>query len=400
MKRPLQNDRPAMYRHETIVLSEDRVKLRAVLLVLLGIIAAASFAYGVNALFTAEPGIREITALTGEMNSGDDFTFYYSLGSGEVSATDEERAVRSLYTQAATDAFRVFSADMEFEDCGNLWYLNQHINEPVAVEPALYNALALLENSGGRYHYLAPVYELYFSLFQSESDQEAFHFDPYRNEDLRRFYQEAADFANDPGAVDVELLGDDTVCLRVSEEYLAFAEKNGVTRFVELFWMENAFAADYMAAALMEGGYTRGVLISEDGFIRSLGDAQGVEYALTFTHREENVVSNLASLRFSGMISMVYLRDYPVDNGGSSNYYVYKDGTIRCPYVDPRDGLDRSAIPELAVYSESLSCAELTVLAAPLYIAESFDSELLESLTEAGVLAYYQADGKLCVTGG
>ena len=40
------------------------------------------------------------------------------------------------------------------------------------------------------------------------------------------------------------------------------------------------------------------------------------------------------------------------------------------------------------------------VLAAPLYIAESFDSELLESLTEAGVLAYYQADGKLCVTGG
>lgn len=219
-----------MYRHETIVLSEDRVKLRAVLLVLLGIIAAASFAYGVNALFTAEPGIREITALTGEMNSGDAFTFYYELGAGEVSATDEERAIRSLYTQAATDAFRIFSADVAFEGCGNLWYLNQHINEPVAVEPALYNALALLENSGGRYHYLAPVYELYFSLFQSESDQEAFHFDPYRNEDLRRFYQEAADFANDPGAVDVELLGDDTVCLRVSEEYLAFAEKNGVTR--------------------------------------------------------------------------------------------------------------------------------------------------------------------------
>src|SRR5699024_1943365 len=148
MKRPLQNDRPAMYRHETIVLSEDRVKLRAVLLVLLGIIAAASFAYGVNALFTAEPGIREITALTGEMNSGDAFTFYYELGAGEVSATDEERAIRSLYTQAATDAFRIFSADVAFEGCGNLWYLNQHINEPVAVEPALYNALALLENSG------------------------------------------------------------------------------------------------------------------------------------------------------------------------------------------------------------------------------------------------------------
>ena len=175
MRRPLNNDRPTVDRVETIALPEDRVKLRAVLLVLLVLIAVVSFAYGINTLFTAEPGIREITALTGEMNSGDDFTFYYSLGSGEVSATDEERAVRSLYTQAATDAFQIFSADMEFEGCGNLWYLNQSINEPVTVEPALYNALLCWRTAGGRYHYLAPVYELYFSLFQSESDQEAFH---------------------------------------------------------------------------------------------------------------------------------------------------------------------------------------------------------------------------------
>ena len=82
MRRSLNNDRPTVDRVETIALPEDRVKLRAVLLVLLVLIAVVSFAYGINALFTAEPGIREITALTGEMNSGDDFTFYYSLGSG------------------------------------------------------------------------------------------------------------------------------------------------------------------------------------------------------------------------------------------------------------------------------------------------------------------------------
>ena len=166
MRRSLNNDRPTVDRVETIALPEDRVKLRAVLLVLLVLIAVISFAYGINALFTAEPGIREITALTGEMNSGDDFTFYYSLGSGEVSATDEERAVRSLYTQAATDAFQIFSADMEFEGCGNLWYLNQSINEPVAVEPALYNALALLENSGADIT-TWPLYMSFTSPFSS-----------------------------------------------------------------------------------------------------------------------------------------------------------------------------------------------------------------------------------------
>ena len=76
MRRPLSQDRPTLYRHETIELSEKRIKLRVVLLIL-AVAAAVSFAYGINALFSTEPGVREITALTGEMNSGDDFTFYF-----------------------------------------------------------------------------------------------------------------------------------------------------------------------------------------------------------------------------------------------------------------------------------------------------------------------------------
>lgn len=398
MGRSRGNDRPTVDRVEKIALSEDRVKLRAAAVILLVIVAAAAFAYGVNGLLGVEAGLQEIEAVTGEMNSGGDFTFYYDLGAGETSAADERRAVRALYTQAVTDAFQIFSADLAFEGRKNLWYLNRHVNETVTVDPALYEALALLEESGLRYHYLAPMYELYFSLFQCGEDQEAAEFDPWQNEDLRQFYRETAAFVNDPGAVKVELLGDNTVCLRVSREYLDFAEANRIGRFVDLFWMENAFIADYIADTLVENGFTRGALFSDDGFARCLGG--DAEYTVTFTHREGNVVSNAGTLTLSGAVSMVYLRDHPVDNGGGSNYYVYEDGTIRSPYVDTADGLDRPAAPGLAVRSHRLSCAEAALLAAPLYIAEALDTAALEDLAGEGIEFYYCQGGAPRSAGG
>ena len=125
MARSRGNDRPTVDRVEKIALSEDRVKLRAAAVILLVIAAAAAFAYGVNGLLGVEAGLQEIEAVTGEMNSGGDFTFYYDLGAGETTAADERRAVRDLYTQAVTDAFQIFSADLAFEDRRNLWYLNR-----------------------------------------------------------------------------------------------------------------------------------------------------------------------------------------------------------------------------------------------------------------------------------
>ena len=74
------------------------------LLIALLVIAAVSFGIGINALVGTEAGLQEISALSGEMNCSEDFTFYYNLGYGELNATDERRAVRSAYSQACTDA--------------------------------------------------------------------------------------------------------------------------------------------------------------------------------------------------------------------------------------------------------------------------------------------------------
>lgn len=155
----------------------------------------------------------------------------------------------------------------------------------------------------------------------------------------------------------MELLGDGKVRLRVSDEYLEFARENGISCFVDLGWLENAFIADYLAGTLEAAGFTRGALISEDGFMRCLDTETGSEYAFDFTHRE--------------------------------------DGTLRSPFLDVSDGLDSCAAPELCGWSEDAGCAAIALELAPIFIADALNVEAVEALENEGITVYYAEDGAL-----
>ena len=392
------NDRPVIDKTIHIPLPENKLKLRTALVIALIVLAVASFAFGINSLVGTDAGMAEITVLSGEMNAGDDFTFYYNLGFGGADATDERREVRSLYSQAATDALEIFSSDVEAEGGGNLYYLNSRPNEDVAVDGALYSALEQLEGSGTRYHYLAPLYEQYYAMFNSASDAEAAEYDPRLNDAQAEFFSQIAAFASDSGEIALELLGDNKVCLHVSEEYMRFAEANGVTTFIDLTWMKNAFIADYIAQELIDAGYTHGALISDDGFMRCLDDETGAEYSFTFSHRDGTTITNLSTLQFSGTVSIAYLHDYPLESGNSGGYYLYSDGTLRSAFLDTADGLDRSCVPELAAYSFEDGCAGLALKLAPVFISSDLDMNELAELEKDGITVYYTQDGVLCST--
>lgn len=392
------NDRPVIDKTIHIPLPENKLKLRTALVIALIVLAVASFAFGINSLVGTDAGMAEITVLSGEMNAGDDFTFYYNLGFGGADATDERREVRSLYSQAATDALEIFSSDVEAEGGGNLYYLNSRPNEDVAVDGALYSALEQLEGSGTRYHYLAPLYEQYYAMFNSASDAEAAEYDPRLNDAQAEFFSQIAAFASDSGEIALELLGDNKVRLHVSEEYMRFAEANGVTTFIDLTWMKNAFIADYIAQELIDAGYTHGALISDDGFMRCFDDETGAEYSFTFSHRDGTTITNLSTLQFSGTVSIAYLHDYPLESGNSGGYYLYSDGTLRSAFLDTADGLDRSCVPELAAYSFEDGCAGLALRLAPVFISSDLDMNELAELEKDGITVYYTQDGVLCST--
>lgn len=392
------NDRPPVRKIINIELPEGRLGLRIALVIVLIVLAVASFALGINSLVSTDAGLTEITALSGEMNAGSSFTFYYYLGYGGADATDEKRELRNVYTEAATDALELFCADIETEETGGLYRLSRSPNEILNVDEALYSALEQLEASDSRYHYLAPLYEQYYALCSSMGDEEAAQYDPRLDAAQGEFFAEAAAFAADETAVDIELLGDGKVRLRVSDEYLAFAQENGIVSFLDLGWMENAFIADYLAETLEAAGYTRGALISDDGFMRCLDEETGSEYSFNFTHREGGEVTVLSTLRFSGRVSIACLRDYPAEGSDGEGYYLYENGTLRSPFLDTSDGLDRSSKPELCGYSFDEGCAALALKLAPIFIADTLNTEALVTLENEGITVYYAKDGALCST--
>ena len=381
---------------ERIQLNEDKLRMRFILAVVFLAVGLGALFFALTRLLTPDAGWQEIQTSGGGYSVGSDFTFFYDLGADGGSLTGEKKKLTVLYTQAAAEAYQIFQAHERYEGVGNLASLSDSPNEPVRVEPGLYKALEQIVTSGRRELYLAPVYEMYYSLFHCQDYSETADYDPYQNEDLAAWCREAAAFAGDPAAISVELLGDDRVCLRVSEEYLAFLREYQITDFLDLFWMKNAFAADYLADALTAGGFTHGRLTSREGFVRSLDP--GDEFVVSLYHRmADGRAECVGGMSCAGPVSLVCLYAYPV-SGSEDWYYAMPDGTVRSPFVDVADGLCRTAVPELTAYSRVSGCAGTLLSALGPFIADVLDTDALSALADNGVETVRCEDGAILYT--
>lgn len=380
MGREVRDRRPNLRPPTRIELKEGNTRLRVILILILIAIAVAAFSSLISTMIKSRQhsGFSEIVS-TGESYSvADEFSFFYHLGDKGSNAL--YRRLSKLYTEATEDAYRIFSSETVFEGTVNLASLNASPGEILTVDPALYKALTQLAAFGERSQYLAPIYEDYRNIFYSDSDYAASYYDIAQNPALAAYYGELAAFARDPESVELELLGEGRVRLSVSEAYLEFAEENGITCFVSFSFMRNAFVADYLAEVFSEAGYTDGYFASFDGFTRNLDSAEGREYVYNLFCRSGNVIDLAARLEYSGPMSIVYLRNYPMSSRDRTLYYVMADGKTFTPYLDTRDGASRVAAENIVVYDASLGTAELLLRLMPLYIADSLDGSALLSL--------------------
>ena len=369
---------PVMPRIIKLEVSEKNMRGRLIAVVVLLAIAFTAIGVAVKGVFTTEPGWKVMDCYAEIVTYSDDFVFSYYLGS-EGNATAEERAINTVYSKGMEEAYRFFT-DQPLEDgTKNLAYLNDHLGETVTIEHALYEALEKLEAAGIRHAYLAPVYLEYKPIFLSQNTSEAAVYDPMRNDELMAYVQEAAAYANDPDHVRLELLGNDQVCLWVSEEYKAFLETNEIDTVLDLNWMTNAFVCDYVADLLIQQGFTKGFLASYDGFTRNLGGLED-EFRFNIFNRAGETYELAGALGYQGAFSVVYLRDYPMNEDDRWHYMAYEDGLITSVYADPADGMSKSAVTDLVVYAADQSCVDLLTVAAPAMTAEELDVQSLQKV--------------------
>ena len=397
MKNSDRGRRPYVRPIQRVELSEGNVKVRLILIVVLLSLAVVAIATGLMSSLRTEPGWNEIEAQATQMNCSQDFSLNYDFSEAGSAASSQFKELTALYSTACEDAFLIFNSDVESTRSGNVQLLNAHPNEIVTVDPALYDALALIQHYRNRNIYLAPVYAEYNRIFMSGNEAEAADADPAQNPELVEDLALLSSFANDPAMIDIQLLDNNQVQLCVSEEYLNFVRENEIERLLDFGWMKNAFIADYLAQVLTDKGFTHGYLASFDGFTRNL-DTRGNGYSVNVFHRQNQDIYVSAVLKYAAPQSIVFLRDYPMSNLDQWHYYGFANGRIVSMMIDPLDGLDKAAIDGLLCYGAERKCAEVLLEMIPVYIRDEFDAEATAMLATDGIYSIWCQDQKVCYT--
>ena len=390
-------DQPHVRRIQRIEISDSNVKLRLTLIVVLLSITAVSLIVGVSSALQTEPGWQRVEVRSTKMNCGADFVLDYDFSADGSAATSRFKTLTSLYSAACENAFTIFSPDVPGDGIANVHDLNARPNETVTVDPVLYNALSLIQKHQNRSIYLGGIYAEYGRIFRAESEVEAASYDPVQDAQQREYIAEAAIFANDPGMIDVQLFSENQVMLKVSDEYLAFAETNEIENLIDFGWMKNAFIADFLAQVLTDNGFTDGYLASFDGFTRNL-DTRGNTYSLNVFDRQGRDIYIPAVLTYSAPSSIVFLRDYPLGKSDEWHYYAFSNGRIANLLIDPADGMNKACVDSLVSYAKDQSCAELLLDVFPVYISDSFNTTQLQAMTSSGVYSIWCEGATVCYT--
>lgn len=361
---------------ERLEVSQEHMTLRLLALGAALLVAALSFGYGINNMLQAPTGWQTVEAGSSKTGITQYFTLNYNIGADGGNATKERKAVSAIYTQSLDHAYLVLSNREDSQYTG-LAALNASPNQEITVDPLLYAALRTVEETGTRQPYFAPLFEHYNSLFTADSDEAAAEWDPDLTEWVGEYVRELAAYANDPAMVQVTLLPENRVRLDVSEDYLAYAEENELTTFVDFGYLLNAFLCDAAADALAENGYTGGILSSFDGYVRALcGDA----LAVSLYDLADGKTVRVGEAVYHGPAALVVCRSFPLNPMDQSNYHCYADGTIRAPYVG-RDGMLRAAVSSLTALDRQGSAAALALKATEAFAAETLDEAMLEEIS-------------------
>ncbi len=364
-------------------------KRRVILLIVCLLVAAIALGTWIHGLVTVDPGWYTISAETTNRNCGNEFAFSYNVGATGNNAKDEKEAVTEIYTDACKEAYNLFTWDVEEPFEGGIRYLSDHPNQVVTVDGRLYEALALAKDS--RLLYMGPVTAEYSRIFQYEEEYLAAQCDPAQNPEVMAYITQLVGFTASADHIRLELLEDSQVKLHISADYLSFAGENGVEAFLDFGWMKNAFIADFLADTLTEKGYTQGYLVSFDGF----GCYLDGEYTLSLSDRVGYDIYRPATYPVKGSTRTVSFRNYPLQNNGLDawRYFAFSNGIIASVYVDPADGVCKSATDNLVCYSKDASCAEMVLSCAPLFLTDELDESALTGLAAEGVHTIW-AEGK------
>ena len=380
---------------QKVTLSDKRTKLRLALLISLLVIFAISLTVFLISFLNQNKGWHTITPSRSDAPYAGEIQLSYDIGKGEKRPAEEYREIEELYTEKLAEAYKVFSLDEDYVGVANFSTLSKSYNMEQTVSPLLYNTLKTMTKNTNRILYYAPVRSLYSNLFYCENDAVAETQDPHRSYALREDINKLLPYVMSDKHIRVEFLDDAscTVNLFISDEYLATLADMGIEEKISLGIFELAFVVDYVAQAMIDLGYTDGLLTTYNGYMRNLG-TYDQSFRVGIQEGSVGMQSRtVAELCYTGALSMVVYRNYPTNALDKTSFYVYEDGTVVSPYIDSITGLNEElALDDMVFYSKKSSCAELALLSYPYFASSALMGNEINALTSLGIYTVYTMD--------
>ena len=362
----------------TVSVSDKHILPRFLISAVLFVVGGIAIWYGCREMNRVSEGIQTVTANTSkEASVAGDFTFYYDFGKSGQTPQFENKKLVSTYTDLGVKAYRIFQTEKTFDGVGSLYELNAHPNEWVTLDQALYQALSVFKSSenGERILFLAPVFEIYKSVFGASYDEEARLQDPAFSREMKAYVEELRPFVTSEDHCTLELDEENRARICLSQTYRKYLEDNEIAVALDFCWLKNAVIVDYLADSLVGEGFRYGMLISSDGFCRSF-DESNTAYTMTVLDRRDDRVRTVAGFRYSGSMSLVTLKGFPASEQDEWTYYVYEDGTVRVPYLSA-DGISACHARFLAGHSDTASATEIGLLLSA-WMTGSFDEDSMK----------------------
>lgn len=322
-------------------------------------------------------------------NCSDEFNFYYYLDGKASANKTESKAVQNKYTELTVTVYQLFTPYEEIAGVHNVYYINHHYNEEIEVDSVLYNAFEKVASS--RFIFGAPVQTARDSLLSNANleDWQVAEYDPAKSDSALADCLELLSFTNDENHVRIELLGNNKIVLRVSDEYRNFIVANEIDYIIDFSYWKNAFIIDYMASELIGAGFSKGFLVSYDGYTRTLSDQNCSFYIFS---KIDGSISYTAIAQLSGNFSSISLRSFGIGGMSDNLHYKYADGTYLHCYFDMTDALSKCSTDSLVVYSKTKKCTDILQGVYTIWIADSFDKAALTALKANGAEYVYARD--------
>ncbi len=387
------SDRPKPNRVETAEVNNEHFLRRFIIILIFIGIAVASFAYAIWTLNNVDSGWTVIKVdSTSDINLGDEFNLEYNLGQNGVSPTAEKKALTPVYSQAMVNYYRLFNPNNIIKDVNNLCYISYNPETEIVVDEDLYYVFEMLEKYDNRAIYLAPALTYYTAVFNSTSDAEAAAYDPAKDAEILSFVNQVAEYAADPDSINIELLGNNTIILHISDEYKAFCEENEVTEYLDLGWLRNAFVIDLTADKLREAGLTNGYISSNDGYTVNL--CSDTDFTLSIYDADGDKVAVISEYQYKGHQNIVWLKNFLATKEDIGNFYMYQDGT-EVSYYLKSDGTSAVGSTSLYLYSDldESTCADMILSAYDIFLNadsdEALDTDALADLKGNGIYSIW-----------